>query len=251
MPLQLVPLAHAGEGATWQALVVTVTAGVAIVFLLTLLGRLTIESGDDLVLPLAAVAIVSSIAPAASATLSDQVGWALPAGGVLLLALLVHAFTDLDLDVASWVPWTAMGLAVVLAVGLQAPLTRALHPPEQLLPLRDDAAIEIVAPADGTTVPAGEVAVEVAVEGGSIGAEQVAPDEAPDDPEERGQVRVFVDSRLVAADPTEDCAPDPCRRATYPVDLEPGEHRITAELRTAAGLPLAPAVITRVTVTAE
>ena len=96
----LAPLAHAGEGAGWQALVTVLAAGVAVVFVLVAVGRITLDEPGDLILPLAGVAIVSSLAPMLSDTLSDAVTWTLPAGAVLLVGLLLAAFTRLDLRIA-------------------------------------------------------------------------------------------------------------------------------------------------------
>lgn len=103
--------------------------GVAIVFVLAVSGRVRLEDGNDLVLPLAVVAILSAVAPAASATLSDLIGWALPVGGVLLVGLVVATYSRLELGVSAPLTWVTTGLAVALGLVLQAPLTAALHPP--------------------------------------------------------------------------------------------------------------------------
>lgn len=123
-------LAHAGAGASWQAVVVLACAGLAVVVVLAAMGRLPIREGADLLLPLAAVSILSSVAPSASDVLSDAIGWALPIGIVALGALLLAATTDLELTPRSPLTMGAAVLAATAAVTLAAPLTDALHPPE-------------------------------------------------------------------------------------------------------------------------
>lgn len=90
-------LAHAGGAGALLSLVVVLSAGVAVVFVAVVVGRVRLESGDDLILPLASVAVVSSAAPLAGELLSDVAAPAAPAGTVLLVALLLGAFTPLDL----------------------------------------------------------------------------------------------------------------------------------------------------------
>jgi len=82
-------IAHAGAGATWQALLSTVSIGLVLVLVLVLLDKVTLEQPGDLVLPVAAVAIVSSLAPVVSGALSDIVGYATPVGAVVLIGLVL------------------------------------------------------------------------------------------------------------------------------------------------------------------
>lgn len=126
-----VPVAHGGAGASWQALVTTLCAGVAVVFVLAVAGRIRLDEFDDLVLPLAVVVLLSAAAPVASATLSDLVGLAVPVGVVLLGALLVATLSPLSLGVRAGLTWAAVVVALVAAVALQGPLTQAWHPPEE------------------------------------------------------------------------------------------------------------------------
>lgn len=243
-------LAHGGAGATWQALVTTIAIGVGIVFLLALAGKLKPDTPGDLVLPLAAVAIISSVGPAASGTLSDAVGWAIPAGVVLLVGLLIASMSDLDLKVPSALGLTTVVVALAASVGLSGPLTDALHPPLEFLPLSDDATLTLAAPEDQSTVTAGSVQVRVDVTGATIGPGGLTS--GPDDPEELTNVRLTVDSEVLQVAPEETCAvDDPCTSVTFVVDLEPGQHRVIAELVAWDGRPLAPAVFDAVTFTAE
>lgn len=122
-------LGHVGPGASWQALVTTMSLGMVIVFLLAVAGRIPLRDGNDLVLPLAVVAILSAAAPIASGTLSDQIGWAFPAGMVLLLGLVVATYSREELTPHSRLTYGAAVLAIIAAVALQGPITDAWHPP--------------------------------------------------------------------------------------------------------------------------
>lgn len=113
-------LAHGGGVGSLLSLVVVLAAGVAVVFAGVALGRIRLEAGDDLILPLASVAVVSSVAPLLGDLLSDVAAPAAPAGAVLLTALVLGAVTPLDLR-----PPVALAVvvaAVVAAVLLGPPL---------------------------------------------------------------------------------------------------------------------------------
>lgn len=253
LDLPAVPLAHAGEGATWQALLTTIAIGIGVVLLLAVAGRIRIESMGDLVLPLAAVAILSSLAPIASATLSDWVGWAVPVGLVALLALVLAAGTGLRLGWTSPLAVAAIVLAVAGSLLLGPDLNREWHPPATTLPLSDDATLTIVEPEDGATVSGDEVVVRIEMTGATIGPPREPGEDLPDDPEELGRVRLFVDGMEADASPEETCTADePCTSVTYRLgDLEPGSHSLIAEFVRGDGVPLAPSVFDRVSVTTE
>lgn len=251
MTWQLVPLAHAGEGATWQALLTTLAIGLGIVFLLVLAGRIRLHTPGDLVLPLAAVAILSSLAPAASATLSDWVGWAAPAGTVVLAALVLAAGTDLELGWTTPLAIATVVLAVAGSLVLGDDLNRAWHPKDPEIPLSDDATLTIAEPENGATVD-GDVTVRLELEGGSVGPRDLDPGDLPDDPEELGRIRLFVDGMEVDVAPEETCTvEDPCRSLTYVLELDPGTHSIIAELVRGDGFPLSPTVFDRVSITVD
>lgn len=114
-------LAHAGGVGALLSLVVVLSAGVAVVFGAVAVGRVRLGSGDDLILPLASVAVVSSAAPLLGDLLSDVAAPAAPAGAVLLVALLLGAFTPLDLRRPP-VALAALVGAVLAAVLLGPPL---------------------------------------------------------------------------------------------------------------------------------
>jgi hypothetical protein len=253
----LSPLAHAGAGSTWQAM--TVVAGVVLAGYLVAAaaGKVTIDTPDDLVVPLAAAAIASSLGALAHSIISDAVGWGLPLAVVSALGLVLAATTSLDVRFPSPLPMAAVALAIVSGVVLYAPLTIALHPPAELVPLSDDAAVIITTPADGSTVDAGEVAVAVRVDGGSIGPGDLLPDDLPTDPEEAAAIDVVVertdveppDRRIVDVDYDRDCTlASPCDDVGFLLDLEPGTYEITTDLARGDGVLLSPIVRDRITI---
>jgi hypothetical protein len=247
LPL-VTPLAHAGPGSTWQALVTAVALGLTVIVVLAVLGRVRLRSFDDLVLPFAAVAILSSLAPLADYWLSDWIGWSLPLGVLVLAALLLALTTSLELTPTS--PLT-IGLVVVAAISvavLYRPLTIALHPPPDFLPLATDAEVEILVPEDGASIEAGTFEVSVAVVGGSIGPGGLDLDELPGDAEEAGDLTVLLDDERIEVEYRETCTvDDPCTTVTFPLEVEVGERRLTVEFTRGDGTPLAPFVADRVT----
>lgn len=243
-------LAHDGPGATWQALLVVIALGLVVIVVMAVLDRVQVERPDDLVLPLASVAIASSLAPLGSAWLSDWVGWAFPVGVVMLVALVVAATTSLRLERRSPLPWSALGVAVVGAAALYQPLTLAWHPPPDLLPLADDVAIAITAPEEAATLEAGTTSVEVTVEGGSIASGFVDVEEIGPDPEEGGVLIVSVDGEALEPDYDQECTRRAaCTQVTFPVELSPGEATIRVEFRRADGASFTPLVTDRLEVT--
>lgn len=137
--------------------------------------------------------------------------------------------------------------AIMGAVTLSGPITRAWHPPVEFLPLVDDAEIEIVSPTDGATLD-DEFEVTTAVAGGGFGPTAAAPEEPSPDPEEAGQLIVAVDGDTTTVESATACSMiDPCSEATFPLALRPGEHTVSVELRTADGAPFAQPVVDRST----
>lgn len=245
-------LAHAGEGASWQSLLVVGSLGLVVVFVLAVAGRLRMAQPDDLVLPLAGVAIASSLAPVASELLSDWVGWAFPVGVVALVAIVLAALTPLELSPSSPVTYGAVALALICGFLLYTPITRAWHPPAEFLPLADDVEVSVAEPSDGAEVAAGEVEVTVTISGGSVQSELVEVEQLPSDPEEAGQLAVAVDGDVIDPAFTEDCTVDsPCDQVTFPITVEPGEHRLVVEFRRGDGAPMTPLVTDAATFTAS
>lgn len=126
-------LAHAGEGATWQALLTVVSAGLLVLFVMAVVGRLTLETPGDLTLPFAAVAVIASLAPVGGDPISDAAPWAVPAGAVLLVALVVAAVTSRPLTFRSPLAIGAVVLAVVASLALAPVLVDAWYPDDPLL----------------------------------------------------------------------------------------------------------------------
>ena len=241
-------VAHGGPGSTWQALVTGFAVGLLLIVALAVAGRIRLTSADDLVLPLAAVAVLSSLAPLADYWLSDWVGWAFPMGLAMLAGLLLAAFTSLELTLRSPLTWAVTAVAVVGALVLYAPITRAWHPPADYLPLADDAQVEILVPEEGAQIEAGTFEVAVAVTGGSIGPGNAALVDLPPDPEEAGGLAVSLDGERIVTSYLEDCSIEqPCQTVTFPIEVEAGTHELFVEFTRGDGMPLAPQVTARVT----
>ncbi len=237
-------LAHAGAGATWQAMLTVASLALVVVFVLVLIGKITLDGADDLVMPLAAVVIVSSAAPLGSYILSDWVGWAFPLGVVTLVTLLLAAFTPVRISFREPPAYGAIALAIFGAITLYLPITRAWHPVE-FLPLADDAIVSVELP-DGTQAVDGRLLVAVSVEGGSFGGQEPSPDRVTDDPEEAGILNVRVNEATVEVDFLETCTIDaPCTEVTFHLDVAPGQHSLWAELVRGDGMPFAPAIYDR------
>jgi hypothetical protein len=231
-------LAHAGAGASWQALVVAIGFLVAGLFLLVVLKVVKVREPSDLVLPLAGVVIVSSLATTASDSLSDQIGWVLPIGIIALGGLLWASLKPQEFTVTSRFTLILVGLAAVAGVALQGPLTNALHPAlvefdVTTLPQVDDVKISIITPQDDATVGTPfELVIEVT--GGTIGGELLA--NIPVDPETFGNVRVLDGAKVLDVTPAESCSSDaPCTRLTYQIELTAGKHQLLVEFLTAKG----------------
>lgn len=238
----LAPLAHAGEGATWQALLTLLAIGLVAVVVLAMFGVVTIAEPGDLILPLAGAAVLASLSGATSAVLSDWVGWGFPIGVVALLALVVASLTRFDLSPTSPLLWGAVVVGAVAAIALQGPIVRAWHPVDIGLDnaLLDDLAVEVVEPAPEDTVEAGTFDLVVRATGGTLGDGFVDPGgDVPADPEELAGLTITIvsldtgENESFPGDPREDCASG-CEQATYPVTIdEPGRWTVFVEAKTA------------------
>lgn len=255
-------LAHGGPGATWQAMLVVAGVTLGGFLIAAAFGRVPMERPDDLVVPLAATAVVSSLGTVANQVLSDAIGWALPLLGVALGSLLLAAFTRLDVRFPAPLPMGAVALAAVSAMVLYAPLTIALHPPAELLPLSDDASVTIVSPEDGGRIAEDPLTVGVEVTGASLGAGPVPLEELSDDPEEGGTLAVSLQEvrtddrqtqqQLIEPVYAETCTLEmPCDAVSFPIDPSPGTYELTVEFVRGDGTPLAPFVRDKTTFTVE
>jgi hypothetical protein len=246
-------LAHAGAGSTWQAMVSVVALGLVVVVALAAAGRLELRAPGDLVLPLAAVAILSSLAPLGDRWLSDWIGWAFPLGVVALLGILLAAFTPLRLAADGVLLYVVIGLGVAGAIVLYRPLTIAWHPPADMLPDPGAATIAILEPEEDSPVPAGETTVEVTVDGGSIGPGGVPFEELSADHTEAGALGVEVAGERVPVDLDQACTQDdPCERVSFPVELPAGDEvALRVEFLRGDGMPFGPPVFDRVELLVE
>ena len=121
-------IAHAGEGATWQALLTVVSAGLLVLFVMAVVGKLQLETPGDLTLPIAAVAVIASLAPVAGDPISDAAPWAVPAGAVLLVALIVAATTSRELTLRSPLAIGTVVVAIVASLAIAPTLVDAWYP---------------------------------------------------------------------------------------------------------------------------
>jgi hypothetical protein len=241
-------LAHGGHGAEWQSVVTLVAIGLGVVLVLVLVGRVKIEEGGDLVVPLAVVALLAAAAPVASDTLSDLSPWAAPAGAVVLVGLLLHGLTALDIDKA--LPLGGLvAVAAIASVAAGPSLTDAWIPEGLVLPEQDDVTLTITSPQDGATVEGPDVEFEVEVTGGTMGPPILDAADAPDDPEELGRLRLTVDGVVVDPHVLKGCTvDDPCTDGTFTYTLAPGVHRVFVEFVTWDDLIFQPGVVDGVTI---
>lgn len=103
------PLAHAAGG--WQALATLEAAAVAVVFLLVVGGVIPLRRGGDLVLPLSAALILGGSLPVSREWGHAAFPYAVPAGLVLLGALVAAALGRLTLARAPRAAAAMTGLA--------------------------------------------------------------------------------------------------------------------------------------------
>lgn len=244
-------LGHAGPGSTWQAAVVVAAAVLAACVVLAAAGRLQLDEPGDLLVPLATAAIVSSLGPLGHAWISDGIGWGIPLGAIALGALVLATLTPLELTPRAPLLWITVAVAAISIFTLYPPLTMALHPPPDVLPIRDDGEVTITSPADGTSVPAGEVDIRVEVTGASLGPVRSELIDLLPDPEVAGTLGVFVDGDRVDVH-WDGCTVDqPCDHVEVTVPVEVGEREIAVEFLRGDGTPFSPTVIDRITVTAQ
>lgn len=240
-------LAHIGSPNNPWIGVMTVSAWVLLViFGLVAARRLELEAPGDLLLPFAAVVLVAGLTGSLGDFINDQGPWAVPAGLVVLVALLWAAFGELDLEWGHRPPYVVVGIAVVAAIALYAPLEDLWFPtsPDDVpLPVPDDAAVsaQVVDPLDEE----GRFTVRVSLRGATFGDGTETPREDP----ETGLRPKFPIGPIVLTPPIpEECvALERCVEADFELALPPGfvddpPERFEVEMLTADGLPFAPPV---------
>jgi hypothetical protein len=144
-------------------------------------------------------------------------------GGMIVLAL-VFFFQKTASRVASLV------LAVLGAVAVTGAFTFAGGSEGSG---HEDATIAIASPADGATVEAGPLPIEVELEGAELASESSS--------EAAGHIHVYVDGDVIDMPSTLDVE----------IDLQPGEHEVEVEFVDSDHSALDPPVTDSVTVTAE
>lgn len=245
-------LAHAGEGASWQALLTVLSAGVAVVLVLILVGKVEVETPGDLVLPLSAVAVLASLAPVAGDPISDAAIYAVPVGAVLLVVLIAVAVRG---ERPTWRSPLILGgivTGIVLAIVLSPTLEEAWYPPEArrgAASATDDASAGDAALAVRAGVADEGLRIVVALTDASVGPDEPRP--VGDDPTAAGILRLTVDGERVILEPEETCtAARPCDEVTFLLtDLPGGPHEIVAELLRADGSAFEPPLTDEVRVT--
>lgn len=261
----LAPVAHAGDGATWQALLALLGLGLAVVLVLAVVGVVSIDTPGDLILPLAAVAVLASLSGAATSTLSDWIWWAFPLGVVALIGLVLAATTPLQISGAT--PLLA-GIVVVTALSVvifDDPITRAWHPQPLAVDIQaypaGDLELRLTSLAEDDTVPAGDLTIEVELAGGTFvnapTADSSDGQTSLADPTAGGYVQVFLDGVALFDEdggplrPNEDCAAG-CTSASYTIpDVPAGTHRAIIELRAADRLAFTLSVFEQAQFTAQ
>jgi len=240
----MIPLAHAGPGATWQAMLTLFAAGLTVVFLLAAFKVIPLEEPGDLILPFAGTAVLASLSGATNEVLSDWIGWGLPIFTVTLIAIIIAATTPLELSPTSSLTIAAVAVAIVSTVLLHDPLVRNLHPPPDfvLAAELDDLAITVTSPEDDSTVPIGPLEVAVEVTGGSLGP-GFADAPLDPDPEELVGLTLTVVSMAtgqsvsVSGVPAEGCQAG-CQSATYLVEIPAaGNWSVFVEAKTSDARP--------------
>lgn len=239
-------LAHIGSPNNPWIGVMTVSAWVLLVVLgLHVARRLEIDTPGDLLLPFAVVVLVAGLTGSLGDFINDQGPWAVPAGLVALVALLVAAFRDVDFHWGQRRTFVVMALAVVAAIALYNPLENLWFPtgPEDIpLPPLEDGQVtaEVVEPLadDGTLV------VSVTLDDATFGDNTPGP--RPDDPETELMPRFQVGAVYLTPPIPEECVEaEACTEAEFELTLPSGvvsdpPDSLVVELLTADQLPFAP-----------
>ena len=253
----LVPtLAHIGSpNNPWIGVMTVASWVLLVVFALVVARRIEVDAPGDLLLPMASVVLVAGLTGSLGDTINDQGPWAVPAGLVVLVALLWSAFGDLDLQWGERPAYVVSALAVVAAVALYAPLEGLWFPTDEtgeFLPALEDAevAAEVVEPLgeDGTVV------VRVTLQDATFGDN--AAGERPDDPEIGLTPRFQVGPVYLTPPIPEDCVQQQaCTEADFELTLPSGfvtdpPESLVVELLTADRMPFAPPLQARFDLTA-
>ena len=228
----------------WIPLMTVAGIALLVVFVLAAVGRLRLEEPGDLLLPLASVVLLAGLSGSLAQAdwLLDQGPWIVPAGIVVLVAIVVVAFSS-SIEFAgptSRTTLVVLGVAAVAAVGAFGPLDQAwFGETDQFAVERGPAEVTmtVVEPPDAE----GRFVVEVTVDGGTIGDGTMATS-TPDDPLSDMFVRFYVNSASRFPAVPDDCAAaDDCTTARFEL-FHPADtplERVRVEFLTANQLPFA------------
>ena len=244
-------LAHIGSPNNPWIGVMTVSALVlVVVFVLVAAGRVQLQAPGDLLLPLAAAVLVAGLAGSLGDVINDQGPWAVPAGLVALVALLVGAFRGVEFSWGQRRTWGVVGLAAIAAVALYNPLNDLWFPTDasgEPLPTLQDAQVTAT-----VTEPLGDddsLTVRVTLDGATFG--DTITGTRPADPETRLVPRFQVGPVYLNPPVPPECAAiEDCTEAEFELTLPTGfvsspPESLVVELLTADGLPFAPPLQTR------
>lgn len=239
-------LAHIGSPNNPWIGVMTVSAWVLlVVFVLYVARKVQIDAPGDLLLPFAAVVLIAGLTGSLGDAINDQGPWAVPAGVVVLVALLLAAFRDVDLRWGDRGTYVVLGLAVVASVVFYNPLENLWFPTSAddiPLPALDDGVVtaEVVEPLgdDGT------VTVQVRLEGATFGDGTLR--ERPEDAETGLTPRFQVGTVYLSPPVPEECAAaGDCTEARFELVFPEGfvtdpPEELVVEMLSADQLPFAP-----------
>lgn len=250
MSILLPLLAHIGEaGDPWVGVVTAASLVVMVVFVLVAFDVVELGVPGDLLLPLAAVVLVSGLAGNIALVLDEQSPWIVPVGLALLVGLVVAAFRqDATIEPRSRLTLFSLVGAVALTAVAYNPLADLWVPEEETLPLLEDAVVaaEVVQPPNAD----GQFVVRVSIENGTLGDGLLL--ERPDDAETELVPRFQVGPVYLQPPVPDECAAaDPCTTADFQLTLPAGfvtepPDEIVVELLTADKLPFVPPLQDRV-----
>lgn len=227
---------------------ITIAAAVLLVtFALVVADRIEVSAPGDLLLPAATAVLLAGLAGSVGGDfVLDQGRWVVPAGLVVVVALLVAALRDVEYSIDSRSTYVVIGLAVVAAIALFQPLDNAWFPTDEdePLPIPDDA--EVAAEVLEPLTEDGLVVVRVTLEGATFGGD--AGGERPADPETGLVPRFQVGPIYLRPSVPEGCAAAAaCTDAVFELQLPAGfvddpPETLVVEMLTADLLPFAPPV---------
>lgn len=223
----------------WIPLLTVGGIAVLVVFGLVASGRLRIDEPGDLLLPGASVVLLAGLAGSLAEAdwLLDQAPWVVPAALVVVVALVVASSVETVRVGPSSPRTSAMVAAVAVVAGAVsfAPLDDAWFGEEAEVLAIEPGPVEVSLRLAEPIADDGSFAVEVALEGGTLGDNLVRATR-PEDPMREMTVKFLVDGVPQFPRLPPSCADDPdCDRATVQLSVTPGTQPrlVAAEFLTA------------------